>query len=335
MRRLYMAGCAIGCLLATAVAHAAKPATKPVLQLDMHDPKCTIQAAGDAESKEHAVRYIALLNQQLVETRQWDVFMNSRKWKPGVAVGQQMTASEAKTFSKLQQQTKVGLLSTILEEKRSRDLRVFISGARVAKQMDLSRHIPSDEGSEDYTIATILEGSRDVFAIKEVDAVPLLSQTGKCSFERALIRGAGRFSDEAVSTATLNEAQATLDRLTAKYGSPINPGTLSPSDKAAFTRSASAVDNAKSRLHYYFDLLFLARLEQVSKLQRDVRRQSQIEAPGDVDHINVVWQSWRQQGRISDGQEELTRVLNYINEKIPTEFAKGAAKLPAPAGGGL
>ena len=82
------------------------------------------------------------------------------------------------------------------------------------------------------------------------------------------------------------------------------------------------MDTATRRQTYFKDLLFIARLDAVSKLQRDARHQSQYEAPGDNDHINVVWNEWAKEGKITKEQDELSRVLNFINERFPTEFMK-------------
>ena len=205
-------------------------------------------------------------------------------------MGEQMNSKEASIFERLQQETKVGLLAWMVEELRVRDLRVFIAGASVAKKIDIYGQIPKDESSDEFVVATILAGGRDILALEPEGEARILAETGKCTLERALIVEARRA-------------------------------------KGVVGNQIETV-NSVSTVHYRADLLLLARLEHVSKLRRDVRRQSQLEAPGDADHFNVVWEEWRRDDRIIDSDHKLTGILDYIGEKIPTEFAKEVGKPP-------
>lgn len=302
------------------------PPNSNVLRLDMFDKRCTIKAAGDAEMREHTIVYLRHLKEMIANTDRWQAFMSSRKWNHSLTMAEQMTAKEAARFEVLRQETSAGLLTTLLEDKRTRDLRVFIAGAATVKQLALTNKAPTNESSDEFKIAAILVAGRDAFKLKDEDAAPLLSPSGKCSFEKAILAEAMRSFDVDATTKQMSEAETTLNALAQKYGKPIKLESLNPNEQKDFQRSLAVTEQAHSRLGYYFDLLLLARLEQVSKLQRDVRRQSRIEAPGNMDHLNVVWNEWVKQGRISDGQNELSKVMNYINEVIPSEFSKDAEK---------
>lgn len=306
-------------------------ASSPVLakpvdtsSISMSDSLCTIDAAGQEALREHTARYVGLLDAQLSTTKKFQAFMNSRKWKPGTPVGDQMTAKEAVIFGNLQEQTKIGVLTMILEDKRARDLRVLIDAAELAEKIDVDRYTPKDEQSEEFILGALLVGARELFPTKPAQADKLLSQTGTCNLELALIAQAAKVTKRVLKMPSVDQADDLITGLAAKYGKPIDRSKLNADEKIAFDRSKYLVEQVKAELNLRDDLLFLARLEQVSKIQRDVRRESQLEAPGDNNHINEVWQRWIVQGRITASQEELSRILNFIDQKIPTEFAKSA-----------
>lgn len=293
MRMKLKLGMVATCLLATSVAQASHRIETSVLEIDTQDRRCTLQTAGTAESRTEAAYLLTVLKKQTENLDNWQTFMKSRKWKHGIPMSEQMTPQEASTFERLRQETKVGLLAWMVEEMRSRDLRVLIAGASAAEKMDLHGQLPKDEASDEFIIAAVLDGGRDLLVLKPEGEALLLAETGKCSFERALI--------------------AEARRVKGALGSP------------------TELAKATSRWHYYTDLLLLARLEHVSKLQRDVRRQSLLEAPGDADHFSVVWEAWRRENRISENDNRLSGVLNYIGEKIPTELGKASARRPPVA----
>lgn len=322
MRAICLIGCTLSFLAASVGTHASTPAAPSVLNLKMLDPKCTIRAAGDAEIAIQNSKYIKTLDQQLQGMKRWDAFMASRKWKKGVTMGEQMTPKELATFDKLRQETKVGLIATMFADKRMRDLRVFLTGANLAEQMRLQKETSKNEASEEFIIAAILVGGREALKANAEEAAPIIAQSGQCTFERALIAEANRTTDITRMSATVDAAQAVLERLAGKHGKPINPDVLQPDERAQFDEAVLSVSRTSAQVNYFTDLLLLARMERVSKLQRDVREQSLIEAPGDNDHINVVWETWKKEGRISADQDQLSRVLNFINTKIPGEFSK-------------
>lgn len=278
------------CFLANTVAQASHRIDQSVLTIDSRDQRCTIQAAGAAESQAEAAYLLAVLDKQTANLNEWTAFDNSRKWLPGVPMGQQMNPKEAATFERLRQDTQIHLVAWFVEDMRSRDLRVLILGTSTAEKMDFYGLLPKDEASEEFVIATVLAGGRDLFALKpEAEAQLFLAETVKCTFEQALIAQAHRVK--------------------------VRMGVSTEPSKAA------------SNLNYYIDLLLLARLEHVSKLQRNVRRQSQVEAPGNFEHFNVVWEAWRREDRISDSENQLSGVLNYIGGKIPPQLAKDVKNL--------
>jgi hypothetical protein len=49
-------------------------------------------------------------------------------------------------------------------------------------------------------------------------------------------------------------------------------------------------------------------------------RQDQYDAPGDIEYSGTTWKRWKDEGRISDLDHQLTGILNYINTKIPAEI---------------
>lgn len=300
----------------------AAPVVAPsVAHLDMRDPKCAVQAAARDEAVEHSKSLVRMLDGQMVVNQRFDNFMKSRKWKPKISVGEQMTPTQANEFGNLQEQIKIGLLSLMFESKRDRDIRVLGRMAELARQMKGGFAIPK-EATEDHLLAALISAGREVMKLSENDQAEIVARQGKCDFENAAIAEARRTLDSIDKIPGLRSAIAEADTLGAKYGKPIDADKLDEDEKVTFDRARAAIEAATRRAAYYEDLLFVSRLEAVSKLQRDVRRRSQFEAPGDNAHANTVWEAWRKDGKISADQNKLSSVLNFINEKIPTEMMK-------------
>lgn len=314
-------------LIALAVggsAIAAKPVAPipSVISLDMKDAKCTIDAASNEAVVDQLKAESRLADHQLTTTAKFQALIDSHPWKENVAMGEQMTPTEANTFGNLQEQMRVGTLSMLLESKRSRDLMVFIEMADIAKRMKGDYQLPKDENSEEYLLAVLLNVGREKYALDPASETRLLSRTGKCDFENALIAGAGAALVSAQNVPGADRAGTDITTLAAKYGKPIDRAKLDEDEKLIFDRSRAVVTAAIGRENYAKDLLFVARLEAVSAIQQSVRRQSQFEAPGDQDHLKAVWEEWRSGGKITTAQNDLSAILNYISEKIPTNFAK-------------
>ena len=321
MRTVWLSGMTVLCLLVTVEATAAVPPA--VLGLDMRDPRCTVQAASLEEGKLQSAGEVRGLTHQLAIMAKFQKFMDSRKWKPNMPIGDQMTPSQANEFGNLQEQTKIGVMAMILEAHRGRDIRVFARMAEMAKRMRAEYLPPADEKNEEFSLAAFLMVGREKFQLSddaEVDAMAM--SQGKCTLQNALIAEAKRILDSIDTIPGVHNASADMTGLGQKYGSPIDRTKLDDTEKILYDRTTAAMDTAIQRQTYFKDLLFIARLEDVSKIQQDARRKSQYEALGDNNHINVVWNEWVKEGKITKEQNELSRILNYINEKFPTDLMK-------------
>ena len=320
MRMLWLNGMA-GLWLLTVEASAAIPPS--VLGLDLRDPRCTVQAASLDEGEEQSAGEVRSLTHQLAIMAKFQKFMDSRKWKPNVPIGDQMTPSQANEFGNLQEQTKIGVMAMILEARRRRDIRVFARMAEMARRMQAGYLPPADEKNEEFSLAGFLMVGREKFQLSddaEVDAM-VMSQ-GKCTLQNALHAEAKRILDSIDTIPGVHNASADMAGLGQKYGSPIDRAKLDDSEKLLFDRTTEVMDMAIHRQVYYRDLLFIARLDAVSKLQQDTRRKSQYEVPGENTHINIVWDAGVKEGKITKEQDELSRIVNYINEKFPTDLIK-------------
>lgn len=311
------------CLMSSIRAYAAAPVPTPVLGLAMRDPRCTIEAARLDEAHEQWASEVRGLDALTAVTQKFDKLMDSRKRKPKVPIGEQMTPKEANEFGNLQEQIKIGALRMMLDSKRRRDIRVFGRLAETAKRMQSNFQIPQDTKSDAFLTVGFIVIGREKFQHSykdEVDAM-VISQ-GTCTLQNALIAEAERVLSSINSIPGLHNAGVDMRGLEEKYGVPTDRVKLDDTERLLYDRTTAVMETAINRQNYFKDFLFISRLEAVSKLQRDTRRQSQYEAPGDNAHINVVWNAWVKEGTITKDQDQLSRVLNYIDAKFPTDFMK-------------
>lgn len=321
VKKTRMALLAAFCLFASYEADAIVPAS--VLTLDMRDPRCTVQAAAFEENKEDSVGVVRGLNRQIEITNKFKRFMNSRKWKHNLSVGEQMTPAEANEFGNLQEQMKIGIFGSLLEAKRGRDIHVLSQMADTAKSMLSNFQEPKNAKSDAFALVGLLAVGRQKFQLSDtVEVDTMVMSQGKCSLQNALTAEAKRVLDSIDTIPGVHRASADMTGLGQKYGAPIDTAKLDDTEKLLYDRTTAVMDTAIKRQNYFKDLLFIARIDAVSKLQRDTRRQSQYEAPGDNAHIDVVWSDWIKEEKITKEQDELSRVVNYINERFPTEFMK-------------
>jgi hypothetical protein len=303
------------------------PKQLSVQAVDMQSELCTVTSATNDELSVHAIGFVRLLDRATEINKNFEKLMNSRKWKDGVAVGEQMNSAEAVEFGKLQVQTSSSLWSIIFESKRERDIKVFARMAKISAQISADSYtLPTDTNSEEYILAQFVMGGQKIFPISDDTYYESLSQRGNCNLEHALLSSAERALDNKDLLKRFESFKKSAENFAIKYGKPIVVDRMTSEDRGVFEAGKTSVAEMERMIAHSKNLVLISKLEAVSKLQLEVRRKSQYEAPENIDHISVVWDEWRKNGKITDEQNELTRFTNYINEKIPSEFTKEAAK---------
>lgn len=271
-----------------------------------------LQASDEARLLEHQREVIGKL-QKLVD---------SRKWKSGVPLGDQMNPTEANEFGNLQEQAKIGVLSIMYDSKRTRDIRVFARMAHIADLMDDPNYVPpADTDGEEFLLYGIIETVRDIFPVSDQELYDATTN-GSCSLEQALLGEALRVIRAPQKLAKFFQIKKQIDALVVKYGQPLDPQRMTTEDQKILAAAQMTMSQYKKMLQHAKDFIFVSKIESVSKLQLAARRQSQYESPGNIDHFDVVWNSWKSSERVSAEQDKLSGVLNLINEKIPSDFAK-------------
>lgn len=325
MRAKYLFGAALISFASCAPATATTELS--VQTVDMRSELCTVTAAANDELSVQSKNLVRQLDVALEVNTKFQRFTKSRKWKAGVAMGEQMNSAEAVEFGKLQGQTSSSILSILIESKRERDIKVFAKMAKIAEQISTNSFVlPDDTNSEEYILSLFVVGGQKMSPVSDDAYHESLSQRGDCNLERALLGNAERALDNEGALKRLENFQKTAESFAIKYGKPIDPDKMTSEDRSLFEAGMKAVGEIERLIAHSKNLVLIAQLEAVSKLQLAVRRQSQYEAPGNLDHISVVWDEWRKNGKITDEQNELTRTTNLINEKIPADFMKDAEK---------
>lgn len=250
----------------------------------------------------------------------FEKFINSRKWENGKPMSEQMTVAEAGEFGKHQKQSEISILKQMFESRRERDLQVIRKLAILADKIyryGFDDGVNDDQKSEDFFLAGILLSARKLVA---VDLQDLSKQAvGSCNLEMAL----GNLARDAVDefersndyAATMREAE----KLSKVYGMPIVIEKLSATDRDRYVSvllpKLSKIGSLLARAE---DLYRFALIENTSKKMLAALRQDQYESPGDQEYSGTTWARWEKEGRVSARENTLSQILNYINEKIPS-----------------
>lgn len=284
--------------------------------------ECSVSDATAEEMRLQASDEARLLEHQREVLGKLEKLVASRIWKDGVPLGDQMNPTEANAFGNLQEQTKIGVLSIMYESKRTRDIQVFARMAHIADLMDDPNYLPpADTDGEEFLLYGIIETVRDIFPVSDQE-LDEANPNGLCSLENALVGASVAVIDAPKKLPNITQIKKTMDALALKYGKPLDGRSMTAEDRKTLEDSRLTLTIMKNMWQHARDLMFISKIESVSKLQLAARRQSQYESPGNINHFDVVWNSWKSSGRVSEQQDKISGVLNLINEKIPSDFAK-------------
>ena len=247
-------------------------------------------------------------------------FMNSRKWKDGVPMGEQMTTAEAVRFGELRQQIMDQNLLSLHFSKRDRDIDVLYRMAIIAdKTARYGFDVPTDEKSKDYIANLFLFGARDVLPVDEKKLAPLISGNEKqpCSLEVGLLKAAFEALSEFMGVEGKGEAFATLTALAQKYGRPLDGSKMTPAEFEKYSLAMPIYEKAASRMTLSNDLQRLAIIENASKILFASWQQDQTAAPGQIEHVGATVQEWLRSGKLNKDQEKAIQILGAVNERLP------------------
>lgn len=306
-------------------ASATASANVPMQTIDMKSDLCSINAAATEETLAQ-FKYEDALNIRTISVAEKMLkFMDARKWKSGVPMGEQMNSAEAIQFRDLEAQQKDTTLSSLTESKRTRDIQVLQSMSIIAKQLsDGSYKVPVDKNSQEFILAQLIVLSREEFPISDEMHDKSFQIKGNCNFENSLLSAAWRAVDKKDKWDEINKFVKQSEDLIKKYGKNYDKGQMTEEERRTFDSGEKFAKEFLMMRDLSKDLVFISKLENVSKLQLEARRSSHLLSPGDADYISVVWDQWKIEGKISSEQHNLTRALNYINERIPSEFMNSA-----------
>lgn len=93
MRAKYLFGAVV--ISFASCASATAPKQLSVQAVDMQSELCTVNSATNDELSVHTIGFVRLLDRASEINKNSEKFIKSRKWKEGVAVGEQMNSAEA------------------------------------------------------------------------------------------------------------------------------------------------------------------------------------------------------------------------------------------------
>lgn len=286
---------------------------------------CNVQQTADQEMATHAKRSIPILERSLRINKDFETFMGSRKWEDGVPMSDQMSTAEATTFGELSQAQKVALFAALIESRRERDIRVIARMSRLADQTyRYGLEPPKDENSEDALLLGIMLGLEKVIPPKdrpkpieedEADAI--------CTLERALLVAGGDVVHEVTRMPGYEEWLAKVSVYERYKKNNVDTPQMPPADRDYFVKTFEPTSRViMNGLWYANTLLRLALVESTSKVMADALRADQYESPADMGYSGTNWKRWVAEGRISSAQNSASGIVNFINEKIPSDFMK-------------
>ena len=281
--------------------------------------ECSLEAGHSADSLLQAKEEAELANATLRQLEAFNKFIDSRKWDDDKPMDQQMTTAEAGQFGKFQKQQEISLMKQLSESRRDRDINVIRKLAILADKISrygLEDTVNKDQASEEFVLAGVLLASRELLRVN-------LDSLGggvdrACSLEFALESQARDAVKDADRIDGLSTAMTELERLMSTYGAPIDTEKLSEADRKLFLGFVrQRIVKVQALLQRAEDLYRLSMIESASKKMLAALRQDQYESPGDLEYSGTTWKRWKEEGRVSERDHQLTGVLNFINEKIP------------------
>jgi hypothetical protein len=292
-------------------------------------PLCDVSDAHDKEFLSQSEASARLAAQAIKTAEAFQKLMDSRKWKEGVPMSEQMTADEADRFGALRQTMASQNLASLYESKRERDIQVVTRLARLADQVGrYGFEAPKDKKSEDYFLYGVLFALREMVPV-DPDKIAEMRVGETCDISNALLSASKRALEEAFGVPGLEQASRAVRELETKYGE-LQAGKMSKLDRQNFLEVyVPIVRKSAQHITLAEDLLRLRLLDQVSKLMLKGWRQDQYESPGDIAHAGSTWSAWVSDGRVTKRQHEMTSVINLINENIPADIVQGWSDIPA------
>jgi hypothetical protein len=286
-------------------------------------PLCETRTVVERELLEQSRSEASVATRNLSVTNELEKFLASRKWKQGVSLGSQMNASEADKFATLSERSKAGLFAALIESKRTRDVRVLARIARLADQTArYGLEVPQNQG-EDFVLYGVMLASREIMPINIAEVDSARAEGLPCTMDKALLLAAKDALKTAIETPRLAETNRAAMALVKKYGKHPAPAKMSAEDREKYTDEiVPVVQKAQNYKTLAEDLMRLRRLNLVSKLQLEARRQDQYIAAGDIKYSGTTWKEWVANGRLTRQQDNDSRILNVINDKIPADVVK-------------
>jgi len=286
---------------------------------------CNVQHAADQETAAHAKRSIPILDRSLRVNKEFEALMGSRKWKEGVPMVDQMSAEEASRFGELAQAQKAALFAALIESRRERDIRVIARMTRLADQVyRYGFELPKDEKSEEALLLGIVLSAEEAIPEKDRPAPMEDSQfDGKCTLEVALLLAAGDVIHEVTSMPGYEEWLSKVKVYGQYVKSDPDASRLSVAEREYLEKTFKPTSRVIMNGFWYANtLLRLALVESTSKVMADALRADQYESPADMSYSGTNWKRWVGEGRISPAQNRASGIVNFINEKIPSDFMK-------------
>lgn len=103
----------------------------------------------------------------------------------------------------------------------------------------------------------------------------------------------------------------------------VTVSAMPPADRDYFEKTFEPTSRIVMNGFWYANtLLRLALLESTSKVMADALRADQYESPADLSYSGTNWKRWLADGRISSAQDSASGLINFINEKVPSDFMK-------------
>ena len=281
--------------------------------------ECSLEEGHTADFLLQAKEEAELANATLRQLEAFNKFIDSRKWDDDKPMDQQMTTAEAGQFGKFQKQQEISLMKQLFESRRDRDINVIRKLAILADKISrygLEDTVNKDQASEEFVLASVLLASRELLSVN-------LDSLGggvdrACSLEFALESQARDAVKDVDRIDGLSTAMTELERLMSTYGAPIDTAKLSEADRKLFLGFVrQRIVKVQALLQRAEDLYRLSMIESTSKKMLAALRQDQYESPGDLEYSGTTWKRWKEEGRVSERDHQLTGVLNFINEKIP------------------
>ncbi len=306
--------------LAVLLALVATAATGQANVASLSMEQCTVPAVHGLLNYDALANLARISEQQLKVIDQMQTLNDKAKATPGRPLSESLTKEDASKWGQLQQQASAGLLMSLMESRRQRDLDLLLKQVKLADDEYRWGTTPQ-EGSPDFLAYAFLLTFRLVWAPKKIAP----AEGPPCSMGAALSKlQAEPQAKMDRYLPQVEKALAWVRKTNAKYKlAKLDESKYTPAERATLQKyRVDALNPATSALAFVRDLENLRVLAKAADIIYEGDRSDAAVAVGDADFIGTTVRRRIQAGELGDKMQQAIGYWRKVNDQMPARISK-------------